>query len=439
MNKVIRKGFILFITTFIGLVVFLWFDDSLTPLSKEILEYKIKHQPDDNGEVYVWCLECKTSDVYASGEEIVKRIKDIMSSGQNAYDEINDNYEFHQFYNSDMLCEKFDNDCNVFEIIGTTDIQQLTSQNNWAISRYLTYLNHNHFTGQTFPDYDEPYPSYRNLITAQRVYHLSLLDSLDKENIAQIISELTEELILTKKVLSKAESLIHKMISAVLVSENVEFVNQLFQKSYIHELELTEYVSELFLSETHHDLARGFKRDYVIWVDVVRTKHEISEVLQKKEFSFLTKFYLKILYKFAYKENMTINYVTEDLYVPLRLTSLEPDVFFKEAQNIPKKERMNKFRNFLGRRAFDKHVPFTLHEYIARIHSLHNKMNLLKTQIHFGSMESVKEAIQAAEFPHKNLFNNELPYFEENNFCFSTLEGIRARPKDLCLKVVNEN
>jgi hypothetical protein len=82
MNKLFKKGLILFIITLIGLMVFLWFDDSLTPLSKEILEYEIKHQPDDNGEVYIWCLECKTSNVYASGVEIVKRINDIMSSGE---------------------------------------------------------------------------------------------------------------------------------------------------------------------------------------------------------------------------------------------------------------------------------------------------------------------------------------------------------------------
>jgi hypothetical protein len=420
-------------------MVFLWFDDSLTPLSKEILEYEIKHQPDDNGEVYIWCLECKTSDVYASGVEIVKRINDIMSSGENTYDEINDNYEFHQFYNSDMLCEKFENDCNVFDIIDTADIQQLTSKNNWAISRYLTYLNHNHFSSQIFPDYDEPYPSYRNLITAQRVYHLSLLDSLDKKNIAQIVSELTEELILTKNVLGESESLYHRMISVVLVSENVEFVNQLYQKGYMHKLDLTKYVSELFISKTHHDLARGFKRDHVIWVDVIRTKHEITDALKKKKASFLTKFYTKFLYKLAYKENMTINYVTEDLVAPLKLTTLKANEFFKEAQNMPKKERMNKFRNYLGRKAFNKHVPFTLHEYIARIHSLHNKMNLLKSLFHFGSIEAMKQTTESTEFPHKNLFNDELPYFEENNYCFSTLEGIRTRPKDLCLRVLPSN
>ena len=187
----------------------------------------------------------------------------------------------------------------------------------------------------------------------------------------------------------------------------------------------------------HYDLSNALKRDQVIWVNAYKEKSDVGEILETK--TTLNKILARFLYKFAFKPNMTTNFITQDLDVPLTLTRLKPQSFFEQAPSIADKEEMSQFRNFLGHRSMKEVKAFPLHEYTARIHSLHNKMVLLKSLIHYGSVDAIKSNIDSDAFSYKNLFNNELPYFKDNQYCFGSLEGISTRPKDLCLRVLQSD
>ncbi len=439
MKKILKKGLLLGLIALIALLAFLWFDDSLTPLSKEVLAYEVTQQVEDNGEIYIWCFACKASDVYGAGEELVKRANELIQTDGVHEDGFYKHYEYHQFENDDILCEKFANDCDVFELVKNTDVLKFNADNGWAINRYLTYLSHNHFIEQTYPDYDAPLPSYRDLTNAQRTYHLSLLVGYKYENTHQLLLSLTDELIQTKKALRKVDTLIQRMILTALVAENIEFMNQLFQKGYFYETDLSAYEKELNLSQSHHDLTGPYKRDYVIWVNAYADASNLTNIIKDKNASFLKKYIVAQLYKYVYKPNMTTNYITSDLTRPISLTTLPADLFFQRAQTHPPKKAMSQLRNFLGHRALNKVKPSPLYEYTARIHSLHNKMILLKALFDFGDIETLQAALNQPKFPHKNLFNKQPPTIENDHFCFGTLLGIRNRPKDLCLKVVGEH
>ena len=195
MNKLLKKGLILFIITFFGLLIFLWFDDSLTPLSKEILEYEVKHQPDDNGNVYIWCFSCKTDDVYKAGTDVVQQANELISLN-GSYEDFVDGYERLKFPDENLVCGKFDDECDVFKNSSKIDHKLFSTEFAWVVNRYHEYLTFNYYTQQVVPDYDAPYPSYRNLIYAQNVYHLTLLfDEVNTKN--QLIDKLTEELVLS--------------------------------------------------------------------------------------------------------------------------------------------------------------------------------------------------------------------------------------------------
>ncbi len=435
MNKIFKKGLILFIITLIGLTVFLWFDDSLTPLSKEILEYEVKHQPVDNGEVYLWCFSCKTDDVYTAGSELVSRVNEYIKSN-NFSEDFEYKNEHHNFASEGILCDKFDDACDIFTVADSIAHDQFTNDYNWAINRYFEYLSFEHYIDQTHPNFAAPLPSYKDIVNAQKTYHLSLLSDSNL-NVNLLIGKLSEELIKTKRVLGKVDALIQRMILAVLIGENIELVNQLQQKRLLEGVDLTLYLAQLTISKKHFDLTAVLKRDYVGVLDFYDESSDIAEMVEKKKTSSLNKVFLKFLFKFVYKPNMNINFITYDLVQPLSLTTMKPKQFFNEAQYVPKKEEMNQYRNFLGHRAMKKLKPSNWHEYTARIHSLHNKMILLKSLIHYGSIDEINNNLNSDDFSHKNLFNDELPYFERGHYCFSTLEGILARPKDLCLRIIN--
>jgi len=439
MRPIYKKGLIFITVTTLLLMLVLWFDDSLTPLSQEVLSYQVQIQKEDNGEVFLWCFECQTDDVYQAALMVVNQVNDELVSGTFNEDDVLAEFELYEWQNTEVLCEKFESDCDVFEIMKDDDVSQYLSAHQWAIDRYHQYLGYTFFMDQIGPSDDMPLPGYGVLGDAQRLHHMSLLMRYGADQPDQLLGELTEELMKTKSVLLKANSLIQKMVQVNLISENLELVNQLYQRGYLHNVDLSAFEAQLSLDIKHHDLSAVFKRDYWFWVEFVRKKIDFNKLLENKKTHILNKLFGQVFIRFIYKPNMTINHVTEDIHLPVMLTVLNPMDFYKRARDIPKKQPTSRFRNFLIWRAFKEPKKITFQDYTARIHSLHNKMRLLKNLFFSGSVTAMTADIESGQVRYTSLFDGSLPYVDDEKMCFNSISRVAAHDEYICLSIMAES
>jgi len=420
----------------LSLLTFLYIDDSLSPLSKELLEYKIVEKLDDNGQVYLWCFACKTDDVYESAKKIQQNINQVKN--RNYKDDINWNeFDKYEYIDDLMFCDKFKTGCDVFELANNITINKLKLDYTWALDRYQRYLEFNFYMSQTYPSEEEPIPNWRALTNSQKIYHIWIIKNVLGEHQVEANNLLLEELNNLKKVLIKNDALLPKLVVAAMISENLEFTNQLIQKKLINPELFNMYSKELSFSKIHTDLAKALKRDYVLYLEMFTNFVSIKKTLKKKERLWLNSQIVKVLYKFVYKPNNTINYLVDDIARVLILTKLNPKEFIEQVNRKLTINKPNKIKNYLGNYYVKPHKINYYVDYIARLHSLHNKMILLKSLIKYGSIESTDNALSHNEFGFKNIFNDELPYFEDNLYCFSSIESKNLETKHKCLKILD--
>ncbi|MFC3194082.1 hypothetical protein ACFODZ_07500 [Marinicella sediminis] len=436
MRPIYKKGLIFIAVITPVMMLVLWLDDSLTPLSERVLNYQVPMHKEDNGEVYLWCFKCQTDDVYQAALTVLEDMNSAISADVFNEEGIMDDFERYEFRNTDLLCAKFEPDCDVFEEVGGDHIDQYLNDHQWAMDRYQKYLGFSHYSFQLELSEESPLPAYKSLIYAQRLYHMALLKRYADDQPDVLLNKLEEELSKTKVVLSRADILIHKMIVVVLISENLELANQLFQLGYFQSTDFSGYEAELSLDKQHHDLTEAFIRDYDYWVWLVSQWFNADDLFKEKKTSFFNKFLGKVIFKYLYKPNMTTNYVVEDIEFPAKLTVLDPDDFWREVKNVPEKKRTNKFRNFLVWRAFKKPNKIQHHQYTARIHSLHNKMRLLKNLFASGSVEAMVLSLESGQVPHTNVFDGSLPYVGDGTQCFTSISLVAADEELICLSIL---
>lgn len=436
MKKRTRNWTLTIMISLFALLTFLYVDDSLSPLSKELLEYKIVEQLDDNGQVYLWCFACKTDDVYESAKNIQQKIN--QTNKRNYKEDIDwDEFDKYKYTDNHMFCNKFKTDCNVFEIANNLTKDKLKLDYIWALERYQRYFEFDFYMSQTFPSEEEPLPNYKALTNSQKIYHIWIIKNVLEINQGEVSNLLLEELNNLKKVMVRSDTLLPKLVAAAMISENLEFTNQLIQRKIINPELFNMYSKKLSLSKIHTDLTKAFKRDYVTYLEMFSNYVSIKKILKKKERLWLNSQIVKVLYKFVYKPNNTINYLVDDIARILILTKLNPKEFIEQVNRKLKINKPNKIKNYLGNYYVKPHKINYYVDYIARLHSLHNKMILLKSLIKYGSIQSTQKALSNSEFEFMNIFNGELPYFEDSLYCFNSIESKEVKPKDRCLKILD--
>ena len=425
---------ILIITLLLLLLTYLFVDDSKTPFSKELLDYKTIEQLNDNGEVFLWCFACKTNKVYMTAKKIQKQI--IQHEKKNFKTEIDwEGMKFYQFDDKSLLCAKFELSCDVLKLTLINLDNNLYAKYNWAIQRYLQYIQFDIFVSQTYPSMNGPTPNYRNITNAQKILHLWLLQQVSVKNIGHIIALIHKELFSLKNILIQSDTLMTEMITVALISENLELVNLLIQKDYVSIDLLKKYGDDLSLTEAHHDLTPALKRDFTLYTDTFSDYVSMNKIIEKNNNIWFNNILYKILMKFVYKQNLTLNTITKKFSEHLLITRLSAREFFDEIPFVQNND-FNKWRNYFGSYLLKSYKTATYEDYTARIHNLHNKMILLKSLINHGTIEQVKKAIESNKIEYKNIFNDDLPYFENNLYCFSSIESDVVKLKDRCLRVL---
>ena len=429
MDKLIQKGFLIYSGLLLIFLVYLWQDDSLTPLSRSILEYKPEPVLEDNGQIYLWCFACEVEDVYAEALKTVAKIQQATALDQ--YLETYTDASYYTFDDESLLCTKFESDCDVFQLAQSVEPENYNTTYAWAIERYQTYLNFQNYVEQTAFYMDSPIPEYKNLINAQKVFHIKLL--IDSKPDGQLMhAALTEELIKLKKILAQSHLLISKIITATMIGENLEMVNQLIQSEMLEVKDLDAYQNALLLNHAHFDLCETMKIEYVMHVHFL-IENDFSGKFIKKDANWYKKFVGEIIYKLIYKKNMAINFITSDFENLIPMCQMDAQEFAKFIKTPKEKKKINRLRNYLGHKIFNDLPMPQFYDYFARIHSLHNKMILLKSIMNTGSKKIIENKMTSGV---TNLYNNEPPYVEDQQYCFSGIKDLQYRPQDICLKLL---
>lgn len=415
-------------------VALIYTDDKLDP---EVEEF-INHQPgiiwEDNAYVYLWGMNVKTNSPYKTGKEILEKL--LEEDKLYEYEQhplelgfLND-YPLYQTPENDLLCKKHEKECIENILNNGQNVNLFLADYGFYKSRYIEFLSYNHFTQIADRRMESPIPSYQSLSIAQKIYHIYLLQTLNKTTKTELTNQLTTELIQLKNLLEHADTIIAKMVVLTLINENLELFN------YAYQIKFTDFnkinIATIFkpLTKTEMSLYNAMYEEHSKGMKVLFDWTSDYKNLTRKAKSPFGDDVLRIFHFIVAKPNLTVNTQYNEIVKHLlRITKLPPKLFYKEYLNSAFNNSVHhdQIRNYIGHMLKSYPMPDYL-IYQARVFDIDMKLQLMRLFIQSESIEHLN--------PKTNFlssYDQTMPFKEKDKWCYSGVA--KMFPEFRCLNI----
>ncbi|WP_435235944.1 hypothetical protein ACR30L_19765 [Psychromonas sp. PT13] len=328
------------------------------------------------------------------------------------------------FPEDELLCSVGQSECMTVIDNNLDRIPQLLSKNTLFIKRYQTFLHLDDYHTLTQPSVDEPFPPYEYLSMATRIINLQQIWQASQGKQAQAINALYQSHEQLRKLLTKQDMLIGKLIVLNLLSENIDAINLL---AMTHNLTLSTPL--LLLTKQDRSLVNSFSRDarggYQLYSKLDRAENIFSSNLSSPHIpSWVT--------RILYKPNMTTNQSNKWYLYFAMLSELPANEFVQEVQlsdRIPA-IKTHWIRNSIGTVLSQVSVP-NYQEYIADFWDMDSKIQLFNAALNNNEISDIIDTTKSIYADQKNI----APYLSEDKkqLCFDS--PIHSEPKYNCLKI----
>lgn len=423
-----------------GLLIYT--DDSLDPEVKKFIDFHIVPQWENNAYIYLWGADVKTNKPYEIGLELANKI--IIADNNYQYEKVPYDDSFHDDYNyynipkDGLFCKSEESGCINSQINKIKQRKQVVQEYSHLMDRYLEFLEFEYMETFSLMYMASPIPNYRLLTAGQRIFHLSLLEDLEKNK--DIIPKLLDEIKLIRIRLTQGSTLIDKMIMHALLSDCIDLLNQLIQQDLvnIHHSKLSKGISKLTKSElstTHHmkiehlsgmRMFNEFLRDAELMVSNKQRNPLVMPLLRIWSFLIL-------------KPNLTMNSHYHSVIEPLlTFTNIDAKTFYEKYHSTTIESSQNYVRNYLA----SKLLPYindyksTYLQYPDRMYSLDMKIQLLNALMTEGSyIKVLEQAVYKGRY--LNHYDGSIPFIIDEKICYSGI--FESNDQHRCLKVIKKN
>ncbi len=410
-------------------IALIYKDDALDPEVAAFINQPLEPVWKANAYVYLWGMDKITNDPYQTGVEILKLLE--QENQQFNYEKRPYDYSFaHHFTKyespkSDLLCERYTRSC-INEIINNKpQASKFISDHAHYISRYNNFLSFKHFKQIANLRMDTPLPTYIILLKAQKLYHISLLLNSDT-NEERMIDSILEELTYLRIQLANIDTLLGKMLIAVLLNENIELLNYAIQTAQTLLNIDSSGISRLTPAERsiYNAMNQEHSKNLKRFIDYIEDPNRLS----KKNSKPLTRKLMKLICFFVAKPNLTANTIYFDfMKLSLEHNRLSISQYYKRIKNTSGQISHDPIRNYMSWKLLTDTLP-EYKEYQMRIFDIDMKLQLIRLLIDSGSIEKMTK--------NKNLLSSfdQTPAFIENDkVCYSGLATMS--PEFRCLLI----
>ncbi len=236
------------------------------------------------------------------------------------------------------------------------------SKNSILLSRYNAYLEFEDFRSMTEATGFESYPNYAYIITGHRLKLIEAL-TIAKHNFhADAINLLKQDIRLLKHQIDVADTLVHKMVFAKLLSHDLDVITRIaLDSGYRVELDIALLNQEIDMKAV---MIREFMAIHKHFLDLSGAEEFTNDVM------------LNHFGDLLYKPNMTINSAIYPLFVAVRNSELGAEEFIRaiEAEDTP--AQGSKWKNYMGH-TLALLDSFDFNKYSARLHDINCKIALV--------------------------------------------------------------
>lgn len=274
--------------------------------------------------------------------------------------------------------------------------ETVVQNNSMLLNRYNEFLVFKEFRTSSKPSLDENIPSYRYITTGNRVFLIKCLLLARRGDPTQALIELSQDLVSLRKQLSLADSTIHKLVFAELISHDLDIISHIATS---YNATLTDKITLLPPSERSLELPviREYTMIYNSFLEMDRHPEIFEEGGDMPGW----------LVRIFYKPNMTMNTEYEYYHSILKLSLLSSKEFAKKKHLQKNKTPWNyQFRNAVGGALSILH-PSPLHALLASLFDLNCKIAITNYLLSGRSNEILN--------PYYG--NNETVHFKTNEIC----------------------
>lgn len=405
-------------------IALIYTDDELDPEVEQFISYQPEPIWEDNAYVYLWGMNRVTDEPYKVGTEILKLLEQENLNYNFEKRPYNyafaDSFEQYSKPESQLLCKKNNKSCILDIINNEAKTHDLLSEYGFYIQRYLIFLSYRNFKQIADMNMDTPITSYRTIVDAQKLYHISLLSKIDSAETDLLIEQLLFELHQLRNKLQQIDTLLGKMVMLSMLNENIEVLNYLIQKNII-EIDINE--SELrtlsademsIFNAIYQEQAKNLKQLYDYIDDPNR--------LVKKEYKPITRQLMKLISFLVAKPNLTANTIYNDYSKNLlNLTKGSSSSYYEALNKQPLYIHHDPIRNYMVWKTLKDVFP-DYYPYQARAYDIDIKLQLMRQLIHFNTIDEMVDESPA--------------YIEQDKVCYpsqSQLIPEHMFPEYLCL------
>lgn len=369
--------------------------------------------PLENGYLYFLGFDVgKTFDPKTVGAERVQWSKEAIRSSSEEFLMFPQAYEDFQkqipkpIKNLIDLCGQVSTDC-VNNINSQREfINQWSGQDLWVIGRYRELIEYKAWLELAEVDVRLPLPNYSDVMKAQRLTFIHAFATMPIDDGESIINLLNQDLRFWRLMLKDTDMLIGKMIAVAAIKNNFLWTNHFLLKMK-NTAQLN--VDLVALNQPFTEKELSMRRCLIgEWFFAYRTADPLAVV----DVDNIT---AKILIKFFYKKQDTLNVVAENLNsivseLDVPLTSFEKSLQVYQGKEIPKKMFIDYLLNpynIAGQYISDT-APASLYtEYVVRTKDLEGFRRGLLLSIGMMGAASMKNSIYSSPYETKPFVLNE--------------------------------
>jgi hypothetical protein len=383
MRKSRKKPVLIAILIIIALSVANLFDEGLSDEAQALIE-RVDYQAESRAFIYLLGIgAAPNDDPMAVGESLLNEYRVLEALEENeGYGEIE--YPRASRYlplpEGELFCASSEEGCltGLFNI--AYDMEALEKKYSVLIARVNKQQAFGEFHTMTRPSINEPFPEYRYISRATRIWSLKAISLYRKGREGQALELLFGKLEVARKNLALQDQFPGKLAYAESISELLDVASIILDGKvgtiYV------DLMPRLSLTE------KGF--DQVSAREFVMAYNTFLNVYQNRENSGMKNIPWTLFRRMFYKPNMTANAAEPNYSWMDRISKMSPKEFAQEVERGEKPETStSRIRNYVGHAMLGVEAPKWGKYYVVRLMDLDTKIEMFNS-VHYYGVEKDK-------------------------------------------------
>jgi hypothetical protein len=238
------------------------------------------------------------------------------------------------------------------------------------VERYIVYLDTNDFRSELAESVNTPWPEYRYVFAANRMRIFDAFDLVEKGNVDLAVEGMLEETRQLRQKLAASDVIIHKVITAHLIRDNLEAI------AYVHSIGNGQLVKPIdYLTPQELSFEKPLQNEFFMTRDIIvaidSEPEKLSEELEVPAW----------ICQLLVQPNKLINRLADRINKHAELSRVDPAAFSAAFDDLDMIDDSNYSLSPTVDELMTNIIEVQYEDYIGRVFDLNAKIALVNAQI----------------------------------------------------------